>query len=267
MSAMVTGEAVVLELRPASFALRGVGLLIDVAAQVLVAVLLFLGIGTVPNLLDRAAGRILVLTSLVLVFVAVPVAVETASRGKSLGKLVMGLRVVRDDGGALRFRHALIRALVGIFEIYLMAGAVAFIVSLLNDRSKRLGDMLAGTYSMRERVPAAPAPLAPAPAFLAGWVTSADLGRLPDGTARRVQSFLRQGSQLAPASRDLLAAELASEVASFVAPPPPAATPAAAFLAAVMAERRDRDYRRLLSHREAAARTGERLRRLPFGLE
>jgi uncharacterized RDD family membrane protein YckC len=37
--------------------------------------------------------------SLIVVFLVYPTTVETLTRGKSLGKLVLGLRVVRDDGG------------------------------------------------------------------------------------------------------------------------------------------------------------------------
>ena len=33
-------------------------------------------------------------------FVGLPVAVETLTRGRSVGKLALGLRVVRDDGGS-----------------------------------------------------------------------------------------------------------------------------------------------------------------------
>ena len=64
------------------------------------------------------------LVSVVLCFVVVPAAVETLSRGRSLGKLAAGLRIVRDDGGAIRFRHAVIRALIGFLEIYLTFGGL-----------------------------------------------------------------------------------------------------------------------------------------------
>ena len=37
--------------------------------------------------------------TLITVFLVIPTTVETLTRGKSLGKLAMGLRTVRDDAG------------------------------------------------------------------------------------------------------------------------------------------------------------------------
>lgn len=54
------------------------------------------------------------------------VSVETLSRLKSLGQLVMGLRIVWDDGGSIRFRHAFIRGMLAVLEIYLLPGLVHF---------------------------------------------------------------------------------------------------------------------------------------------
>lgn len=265
MSSIITGEAVVLELRAASFAARALGAAIDVVVQLALAFAVLMALGSVPGLLDQAAGRVIVLLAMIFVFVATPVAIETLTRGKSLGKLVMGLRIVRDDGGAIRFRHALIRGLLGFFEIYMMLGSVAFIVSLFNERSKRLGDMLAGTYSMRERVAPSLPLIITVPAPLSSWAQLADIGRLPDPLARRISQFLRQAARTSPASRIQLAASLAAEAGSFVSPAPPAGTTPEAFLAALTAERRDRDLRRLLHQRTRSDVLAGRLYTLPFG--
>lgn len=264
MSSIVTGEAVVLELRPASFAARGLGTAIDMAVQAMLAVVFLFVLGSVPGLLDSAAAAVLVLLGLVFLFVIVPVGVETLSRGRSVGKLVMGLRIVRDDGGSIRFRHALIRGMVGFFELYLMFGSVAFIASLFNDRSKRLGDMVAGTYSIRERIAAAPPLLVQVPEGLQAWAMVADIGRLPDPLGRRITAFLGQAPRMAPGSRAQLAVGLASEAAAYTAPPPPWGTVPEAFLAALVAERRDRDYRRLMLQRERSDALAQRLSGLPF---
>ncbi|HSU45435.1 MAG TPA: RDD family protein, partial [Arthrobacter sp.] len=77
MSSIVTGEAVVLELRPASFAARGLGTAIDMAMQAMLAVVFLFVLGSVPGLLDSAAAAVLVLLGLVFLFVIVPVGVET----------------------------------------------------------------------------------------------------------------------------------------------------------------------------------------------
>ena len=60
-----------------------------------------------------------------------PVHVETLTRGKSLGRLVCGLRTVRDDAGPITFQHAFVRALIGFVEIYVFTGVPAFFSALM----------------------------------------------------------------------------------------------------------------------------------------
>lgn len=266
MSSVVTGEAVVLELKPAGFAARGLSVLIDVVAQIALAILLLLLIGNLfDGVFDDAFTRALGLVVVVLLLLVLPVTVETLTRGKSLGRLVMGLRIVRDDGGAIRFRHAFIRGMLAILEIYLLVGSLAFLVSVFNERSKRLGDLLAGTYAMRERVVARPRAVLVMPPRLEAWAATADIGRLPDALARRMSQFLAQAPRLTPSARTALSLDLASEASHHVSPGPPADTPPEEFLHAVIAARRDRDYAAMMRQRERTESTAKRVHTLPYG--
>ena len=134
---IVTGEAVALDLRPASFVLRGAGAIIDWLTYFGLYIVLVLIV--TPLLVDslgldeRLVAAVLV-TMLVLAIVVAPITVELLSHGRSLGKLAIGARIVRDDGGAIGFRHAFVRALVGVLEIYMTFGGIAVVVSLLNGR-------------------------------------------------------------------------------------------------------------------------------------
>lgn len=234
---LITGEAVALDVRPASAIIRAGGTAIDV----LVSVLLLIGVafallGIQP---DEAAARAILIGTTVAVLVVLPTAVETATRGRSLGKLALGLRVVRDDGGAIGFRHAFTRALTGVLEIYLTFGGLAVLVGFLNPASKRLGDVLAGTHAQSERAPRVTVQSFGVPPQLASWAAIADVGRIPDALERRVASFFANAGHLVPASRARVAASLADEVTPYVAPRPDA--PAELFLAAVVAVRRERD--------------------------
>ncbi|WP_312180126.1 RDD family protein [Arthrobacter sp.] len=265
MSTVVTGEAVVLELRAASFAARALSTIIDIVAQLLLLFLIFFLVGnTLDGSLDPALTRTLLLAAVVLVIVAVPVTVETLTRGKSLGRLVMGLRIVRDDGGAVRFRQAFTRGILAVLEIYMLAGSLAFVTAVFNEKSKRLGDMLAGTYALRERVKAPPPPVVVMPMELAPWASLADIGRLPDPLSRRASRFLAQAERMTPPARTELGVSLATEVSAFVSPPPPPGTVPESYLRAVMAQRRDRDFARLSAQRRRTGQIGERLHRLPF---
>lgn len=121
---LVTGEAIALEVPVASFVLRAVGAIVDLVAELLLALGLFLLVGSLSGDggLDPAASAAVAVAALVVSIVIVPVTVETATRGRSLGKLVVGARVVRDDGGSIGFRHALVRGLTGVIEILMTFG-------------------------------------------------------------------------------------------------------------------------------------------------
>ena len=242
---VVTGEAVALELRPASFATRALAVALDLVVMLAAGVTVGIVLGYALPDLDEAAARAIGITALVAVLVGLPVTVETLTRGRSLGKLAAGLRVVRDDGGPIRLRHALVRALLAVIEIIATFGSLALITSLANVQGKRLGDLLAGTFVVRERGGAMPPPLPPKPPELIAWAQQADLAALPDGLAIGVRRFLDGAHGLHPASRAQLGQELAGRVSSFVAPPPPAWATPERFLVAVLAERRRRDLARL----------------------
>jgi len=260
---LVTGEAVTLDVRPASYILRAAGTIIDWLFSLLVmfgCIMLLVATGAG---LDEALARALIVLILVFGMVILPTTVELASRGRSLGKLAVGARIVRDDGGAIGFRHAFIRALVGVLEIFMTVGAIAALTGLLNTRSKRLGDLLAGTYSQLVRVPKPqPLPLYLAP-HLAGWATTADVARLPDRLSRRIAQFVRQAPDLTPAARYGLSTELAREAAPYVSPLPP--VDAETFLVAVAALRRERDARGLALERQRLERLDPVLSALPHG--
>jgi uncharacterized RDD family membrane protein YckC len=247
VSDLVTGEAVAVELRLARFPSRALAFSIDLLVLVAIAVPLLVLVGFALAGVDEALAGAVVLVCVVGVLVGVPVTVETLTRGRSLGKLALGLRVVRDDGGPTRFRHALVRGLAGFFvDFYLTSGAGAVICSLLNSRGKRVGDILAGTVVIRDRAPASTAAgVPPPPPGLAAWATHTQIGPVPDELVMSSRTYLTRLPQLDPASRDSVGAQLATAVSAYVSPAAPPGTPAWGFLAAVLGERSRREAARL----------------------
>ncbi|MEU6374073.1 RDD family protein [Streptomyces sp. NPDC046909] len=245
MSELVTGEAVALELRPARLPSRALAVLLDLLVGVIVYVLVTIGLVASTSSLDDAALFAVSLAAFVLVMVGGPIAVETLSHGRSLGKMACGLRVVRDDGGPIRFRHALVRGAIGVIEILLTFGVVACIASLVSARGRRLGDVFAGTLVVRERVPGShPGFLPPPPPWLAGRFTGLDLSTVPDGLWLAIRQYLARMQQLDPQVGSAMAERLAAELAARTGAPAPHGVPAAAFLAAVVQERQAREVRR-----------------------
>ena len=242
---VLTGEAVALDVQPIGFFLRALGAFIDVLAGITVFLLFALVTSWLvgQSILDILTLPILTISVLVTVLVVIPTVVETISRGRSLGKLAVGGRVVRADGGASGFRQSFIRALVGVFEIWFTIGAVAALVGAFTPRSQRLGDLMAGTYSERTRTPRLPRPGPGAPAVLGEWVAVADVARLPDRLSRRIAQFTHNAAGMQPAARSRVAATLAAEASEHVSPIP--RVDAETFLRGVAAVRRDRELRAL----------------------
>ncbi|WP_374946542.1 RDD family protein [Agreia sp.] len=262
---LLIGEAVALDVRPAGFVLRAGGAAIDFVISVALLIVLVLGVGALAQsgVLDEALTATLSVSALVLCFVVVPTTLEVVLRGRSVGKLAVGARVVRDDGGAISIRHSVIRGLVGVLEIYLTLGAIAVVTALLNGRSKRLGDLLAGTYSQHERVPVPVSHARGVPVMLQAWAEVVDVARMPDRLGNRVAQFLVQAPRMAPATRERLAGELAAEVTPFVSPIPEVHP--ALFLSGVAAVRRDREYAALSLQKTALNRLDPLLHSLPHG--
>lgn len=245
MSGVVTGDAVVLGLQPARLPSRALALFIDLVAIWVAYLLISLGLALATASLDEAASMAISIVSFLLVLVGAPIAVETLTHGRSLGKLACGLRVVRDDGGPIRFRHALMRGAMGVVEILMTFGVIACIASLVSERGRRIGDVFAGTLVIRERVASAPnTAVPPPPPWLVGRFTAVDLSAVPDGLWLEIRQYLTRMTQLDPAIGRQLAERLADELVARTGTPPPPGVPAAAFLAGVVAERQARDARR-----------------------
>ena len=262
---LMTGEAVGLDLRPISFILRAAGAIIDFVAYFGLWLLILLAVTSplLSGFFDEASAKAVTLSALVFCLVVAPTAVETLSQGKSLGKLAVGGRIVRDDGGSIGLRHALIRSLTGVLEVFSTLGGIASVTALLNGRTKRLGDLLAGTYSQNERVSKITPPVYGVPIELLGWAATADVARMPDGLSRRIAQFLRQASRLTPDARTRLSRSLATEASVFVSPLPTAN--AELFLAAVSALRRDREYTGLNLEAQLLEHLRPALEGLPHG--
>ncbi len=70
---------------------------------------------------------------------------ETFLNGQSLGKKIVGIKVVKLDGTQPNISSYMLRSLLRIIDIQLLNGLVAIICIPVSEKSQRLGDMAAGT--------------------------------------------------------------------------------------------------------------------------
>jgi uncharacterized RDD family membrane protein YckC len=238
-AAVVIPEAVPLDLETAGLGSRFLGLIIDWAIQGTALFVLLIIAGTASF---GWLGTTIVLLLIFLVIWGYPIALETLWRGRTVGKAAMGLRVVTTEGGQIGFRHAAVRAALGIVDFLLTSGACAVICVLVTSRNQRLGDLAAGTLVLRERTGMrrpTPTTFAPPPG-LDAYADSLDIAGLGPAEYGVVRAFLLRAPALPPPVRARLAAQVGETIARRVQPPPPPGVPAEVFLASVAAAYRRR---------------------------
>ncbi|MEM9889614.1 MAG: RDD family protein [Actinomycetota bacterium] len=148
---VVTPEGVVLEFRAAGIASRMIAITVDVFLQFV----LLIGVIVVIGFLSVVNATVAVVSALVLIFLVFwgyPALLETFWGGRTVGKRLFRLRVLTVEGGPIGFRHAAIRALLGLLDFWIPApgGLVALVTALVTRRSQRVGDLAAGTIVVRE---------------------------------------------------------------------------------------------------------------------
>ncbi len=243
---VVTPEAVPLDFDEAGVGSRSVAYAVDTVVIGTVLVILNVGLGFLAVAADAAvpswvAVSVLLALNLV-VLLGYPVAFETLWRGRTLGKAAMGLRVVTVEGAPVRFRHAAVRAALGLVDFVLTFGVAAVVSILVTRRHQRLGDLVAGTVVLRERT-GAPAPRAATfdvPPGAQAYAATLDVSGLRPQDAATVRSFLLRAPTLAPDVRGRLAATLAEGVAGRLRHVRPADVSPETFLACVAARRQQR---------------------------
>lgn len=248
---VITGEAIALLVQPASLFLRVVSAIIDAIAIILGMIITYEVLFLILSLSGEsddfmyfsneahAAALVSIVTALWLFLV--PMTVETLSRGKSLGRFIVGTRIVRDDGGPITLRHAFVRTLIGLGELWATMGAGAIIAAWTNRRGKRIGDIFAGTYAVSETSGLTRRPLLLAPE-LAQWASEANVGELDGVTTVTARRFLQSATKIDPLHRQQAAQTLATALLNQVYPPPPPGTDPERFIAAVLVLRRDAEY-------------------------
>ena len=219
---IVTPEAVLLDLPAAGVATRMMAKAVDLFCQLCLTWGVSVGIVLLAGGGGSLAGVVIGVIAFLIWFV-VPCLVETFSNGRSPGKSMLGLRVVTLDGGPVMFRHAFLRA-VCFIPLDLVLGLIPAVATR---RSQRFGDLLAGTFVLVERNPAAgstPIAFYPPPGC-EHYVAALDVGRVTAEQYRLLRAFLLRVGQLDGSARGHLAVRLAVSLVARTSPPPPAGLP------------------------------------------
>jgi uncharacterized RDD family membrane protein YckC len=222
-----TGESVAFRYDLAGLGSRFLAVLVDMAIQlgvVIAIVLFFLIVATtlgpraavIPAKLRSVSGSVIeamfVLAGFLLFF-GYFILFEWLWQGRTPGKRVVGIRVLRDGGFALDFMGSATRNIVRILEVGIGFYLVSAISTLLSPLNRRLGDYAAGTIVVRdaryERTPFSAMTRDDDPVMR-------DVG-LPE--RELIRKYVERRTSLAPEARSQLAAHIAALVRPNLAAP------------------------------------------------
>lgn len=216
---------------PISYELAGVGsrfvaALLDglIIAATQVGLFVLAGIaalilsGRQPGL--AALAFALALLAAVAVFLVYDLLFEIVWNGQTPGKRATGIRVVRDDGSPITAIAAVVRnvvRLVDFLPVYYITGTAAM---LIDHKTRRLGDLAAGTIVVKERGDVAADRLTLAAVVprqdepVVADAAPEDVSRLSYDDYYLIKEYLLRRDQLAPAPAHELAVRIAGLIAA-----------------------------------------------------
>jgi uncharacterized RDD family membrane protein YckC len=205
-----TPEGVALEMTLAGMGSRAVAGALDLVFKaLLVGVIVLVVLGT----LDSRAGIILV-PAAGLALLLYDVCFETLRGGRTLGKSIGGLRVVRSSGRPVDLPASMIRNVMRLVDGIVLSYLPTIISIAVTKKNQRLGDLAADTIVIRERrgidreQPRFGASAIGEPAHAAAGA-SWDVSAVPAEDLATVRAFLERRNGLTAPARTRLAAQLA----------------------------------------------------------
>ena len=75
---------------------------------------------------------------------------EMIFNGKTIGKMILGLRAINYEGDYLDFKSCFIRNFFRVFDVYMTFCLGAFFCMIFNKDFRRIGDLAANTIVIRE---------------------------------------------------------------------------------------------------------------------
>jgi uncharacterized RDD family membrane protein YckC len=234
---IITPEAVLLDVETAGFASRILAGLLDLTIQLVVFTILTVIIG-IAFAGDESGVQTTIAIVTFFVLFAYPISFETWLRGRTPGKIALGIRAVTLDGAPIRLREATLRAMGGVVDRLLPPGGItgALFVTF-TPRHQRVGDLIAGTIVIRdpEKYVVSPALWFSAPRGLEAYAETIDPTAITVEQYTVIRSFLTRGSRLSVPIRNSLARDLANRLSARVRHTPPQHVPPEAFLVCAMA--------------------------------
>jgi uncharacterized RDD family membrane protein YckC len=234
---VITPENVCVTYQIAGFISRYIAFVVDLVIQFAVLLLLDSAIAAGSGVFARVGlsiGSILEAGGIIAAFVVIfgyATLFEMLWAGRTPGKRLLGLRVIRDGGLPIDLLSSALRNIMRFVDIGLLplSAAPIFLFGLpgilsimCSSEYKRFGDYAAGTIVIREaRSPdIMPGKGVPAPIFLAG--IRPRIAQISREDFRLIRQFIARSSEMEPRVRTLIAERLFSRICRAMKIPAPA---------------------------------------------
>jgi uncharacterized RDD family membrane protein YckC len=221
-----TPESVDLALEPAGLGTRFLAIAVDAVIQwgaamlVMMIVVPLTMVGSFTKLFENPAAISGVLMTILLLvfgflFFLYKLLLEAFWNGQTVGKRVVGIRVIKANGLPVDFLQVVIRNLLRVIDYLPLQYLVGTVTIVASRRGQRLGDMVAGTVVVRDRrpsVPLTPVQLFHEPQYDLSLLREHVL-RLSDEELEPARRFWMRRMQLESQSRWRVAARIAQTLA------------------------------------------------------
>lgn len=199
---------------------------VDLVIQFFIALAIVLGVGVVAGTvlslefsdLSQTAVAIIIL----LLFIDIwgySILFELFMRGRTPGKMWVGLRVIREGGYPLTAGDVVVRNLLRVADFLPSGYGLGLIVMCSNSKCKRIGDYVAGTIVIQDAksaTPAVPRLHRPAPPPSASesveTIRRSGVHQLAREQLDLIESFLQRRHSLSSEARYQLARQIAEPV-------------------------------------------------------
>ncbi|MHB8383469.1 MAG: RDD family protein [Candidatus Binataceae bacterium] len=142
------------------------------------------------------------------------IAWEMLANGRSLGKYIIGLRVVRRDGMPIALRASVVRNLMRIVDMLPEYYVVGLTSIVLSPSAQRLGDHVAGTIVIRLDRPQMASEIAPPEDAPAAILSRQQIARIGPRELQLIRATIRRADSLPEDRSAAILAEVAETMRS-----------------------------------------------------
>jgi hypothetical protein len=137
--------------------------------------------------------------------------------GSSIGKRILGIRVIKEDGSPIDIVDSLTRNFIRYIDLLPGTCLVGFVVMMFNEKSRRLGDYAAGTIVVRVKS-------VQPDRIEVGNTPYDDMVKGNPHLSQLVRDYMTQRNRLSPYKSFSIADKLASRIAHKLEIEPPLGT-------------------------------------------